>query len=87
MSKKSCTFHSATDVRKLSSTILMNCVFRVDLSNLFDQSLRFILEITRLFIHQAGEKQRGKKMSCIREQQSRGRQHPTLHWEVTKGAP
>lgn len=67
--------------RGLSSNDLINCVFTADLSNLFEQFLRSVLEITCLIIlvGQAGEKRRGKKMICILEQHIRGHQYATLH--------
>lgn len=63
----------------MSSSILINCVFTVDLSDLLELRLRSILEIACLsLVGQAGEKWRGKKMVCILERHSRGHQHPAL---------
>lgn len=52
----------------MSSSILINCVLTLDLSDLLEQSLRSVLEITCLsLVGQAGEKWRGKNMVCILE--------------------
>lgn len=55
-------------------------IFTVDLSNLFEQGLRSILEIMCLVIlvGQAGEKWKGKKRIRVLEQHNRGHEHPTL---------
>lgn len=55
-------------------------VCSVDLSYLFEQNSRFILELRCLIIlvGQAGERWRGKKICCVLEQHNRGRRHPAL---------